>query len=192
MFTKNIIFKNFIFKKKKSNTKSVLNKLISSDFKNKNNMMYSLNKNYKYSFSNIKIAKLKKFNRFKLIGMGGSILGAEAIYQFLNKKIKKIFTFYNNLSELDNLKKNKECNLIISKSGNTLELITNFNLLNKKGDKNVIITEKKNSYLFKLANELKYEIIEHKNYIGGRYSVLSEVGMLPSELMGLNIKKLKD
>ena len=38
---------------------------------------------------------------------------------------------------------------------------------------------------------MKCEIIEHKNYIGGRYSVLSEVGMLPAELMGLNEKKFK-
>ena len=41
-----------------------------------------------------------------------------------------------------------------------------------------------------LANRVK-EIIEHKNFIGGRYSVLSEVGMLPAELMGLNEKKFK-
>ena len=34
-------------------------------------------------------------------------------------------------------------------------------------------------------------VIEHKNYIGGRYSVLSEVGMIPAELMGLNEKKFK-
>ena len=43
----------------------------------------------------------------------------------------------------------------------------------------------------KLAYKLKSEIIEHRNYIGGRYSVLSEVGMVPAELMGLNIKKFK-
>ena len=38
---------------------------------------------------------------------------------------------------------------------------------------------------------LKAEVIEHKNYIGGRYSVLSEVGMLPADLMGLNVMKFK-
>ena len=42
-----------------------------------------------------------------------------------------------------------------------------------------------------LAKKLKAEIFEHKNYIGGRYSVLSETGMLPVELMGLNEKKFK-
>ena len=61
-------------------------------------------------------------------------------------------------------------------------------MINKRS-KNIIITETKNSYLAKLANKLKSEIVEHKNFVGGRYSVLSEVGMLPSELMGLNEKK---
>ena len=42
-----------------------------------------------------------------------------------------------------------------------------------------------------LANKLKAEIIDHNNFIGGRYSVLSEVGMLPAELMGLDSNKFK-
>jgi glucose-6-phosphate isomerase len=82
-------------------------------------------------------------------------------------------------------------NLIISKSGNTLETIANVNIFVKKKDKNIFITENKNNYLRNLGNKLKAEIIEHNNYIGGRYSVLSEVGMLPAEIMGLNEKKFK-
>ena len=46
--------------------------------------------------------------------------------------------------------------------------------------------------IFLKAKEMKSEIIEHKNYIGGRYSVLSEVGMLPAQLLGLNEENLKD
>ena len=53
------------------------------------------------------------------------------------------------------------------------------------------ITENNNNYLRNIALRLKKEIIEHKNFIGGRYSVLSEVGMLPAELMGLNSNKFK-
>ena len=87
--------------------------------------------------------------------------------------------------------KNKILNIVISKSGNTLETISNANIIIKKDDKNIFITEKKNSYLINLAKKLKSEIVEHKNFIGGRYSVLSEVGMLPAELMGLNEKKFK-
>ena len=77
-------------------------------------------------------------------------------------------------------------NLIVSKSGNTVETIINTNLLIKKNDKNIFITENKNSFLNSLAEKLKADIVHHNNYIGGRYSVLSEVGMLPAELMGLN------
>ena len=43
----------------------------------------------------------------------------------------------------------------------------------------------------KLANKLRSEVVDHNNYIGGRYSVLSEVGMLPAELMGLKPKKFR-
>ena len=80
-------------------------------------------------------------------------------------------------------------NIVISKSGNTLETIVNDNIFSSK-DK-LYITESRNSYLRNLALRLKSEIIEHKNFIGGRYSVLSEVGMLPAELMGLNSSKFK-
>ena len=54
-----------------------------------------------------------------------------------------------------------------------------------------MITENKFSFLNLLAKKLKAEIIEHRNYIGGRYSVLSEVGMLPAQLLGLNEAKFK-
>ena len=125
--------------------------------------------------------------------MGGSVLGSEAIYDFLKPKIKKKITFVNNLnSNADYFdSKNINLNLIISKSGNTLETIANANVLINKKEKNIIITEAKNSYLTNLAAKLKAEIFEHKNYVGGRYSVLSEVGMLPAELMNLNEKKFK-
>jgi glucose-6-phosphate isomerase len=125
--------------------------------------------------------------------MGGSILGTEAIYDFLKKKIKKKLTFVNNLnSNADYFNdKNINLNLIVSKSGNTLETITNVNTLVKKKESNIIITEDKESYLTKLAYKLKAEIIEHRNYVGGRYSILSEVGMLPAELMNLNESKFK-
>tara|TARA_B100000787_G_scaffold99264_1_gene73293 strand:- start:223 stop:1185 length:963 start_codon:yes stop_codon:yes gene_type:complete len=124
--------------------------------------------------------------------MGGSILGTESIYDFLRHKVKKKFIFINNLqSKIKNLDKKKYVNIIVSKSGNTLETISNVNIFVKKKEKNVFITENKKSYLFTLAKKLKAEIIHHNNFIGGRYSVLSEVGMLPAELMGLNIKKFK-
>ena len=61
----------------------------------------------------------------------------------------------------------------------------------KNKDKNIFITENKKNYLNLLAEKLKSEIVHHNNFIGGRYAVLSEVGMLPAELMGLNVLKFK-
>ena len=124
--------------------------------------------------------------------MGGSILGSEAIYCFLNHKIKKKINFFNNIENFIKNKKKKSFNVIISKSGNTLEVATNVNIVVKKNDENLIITEKRKNFLNSIASDLKSEVIEHNNFIGGRYSVLSEVGMLPAELMGLNAKKFKN
>ncbi len=68
--------------------------------------------------------------------MGGSILGTEAIYDFLNHKVKKNFSFFNNLQyQKISKSKYKKVNLIISKSGNTLETISNFNLILKNQKK---------------------------------------------------------
>ena len=127
--------------------------------------------------------------------MGGSTLGAKAIYKFLQDKTKKKFVFIDNLKpKLSKYEKSNEAvNIIISKSGNTLETIINTSILinqNQK-NKNIFITEKKNSYLLNLAHKIRAEVFEHKNYIGGRYSVLSEVGMLPAELMGFDERKFK-
>jgi glucose-6-phosphate isomerase len=118
-------------------------------------------------------------------------LGAIAIFSFLRNKIKKKVEFISNLNSNQSLSNKKYVNLIISKSGNTLETITNSNILIKKKDINIFVTENKKNYLSLLAQKLKSEVINHNNYIGGRYSVLSEVGMLPAELMGLNIRKFK-
>ena len=187
MLTSNIKFKNFNIKK----IKKIKNFKKEMWFK-KIKLLESLKTNYKYSYSKNQIRRINKNKNFRLIGMGGSTLGAETIYQFLNHKIKKKFIFINNLNPKikDEEKKIKATNIIISKSGNTLETIANSNLL-INGSKNIFITENKKSYLRNLANTLKAEIIEHKNYIGGRYSVLSEVGMLPAEIMGLNERKFK-
>ena len=125
--------------------------------------------------------------------MGGSILGTESIFYFLKNRIKKNLFFFNNLqSKIDTgSSKKKYLNIIVSKSGNTLETISNSNIIIKNQDKNIFITENKNNYLHLLAQKLKTEIVHHNNFIGGRYSVLSEVGMLPAELMGLNSTKFK-
>jgi len=188
MFTQNISFKNFLTKNKNILVKKKLNLIL----KEKNQVISSLSKSYKDSFSKKNIKHFNKQFDYRIIGMGGSTLGAQAIYDFLKKKIKKNFIFIDNLNAFKNNKAKKNVNnIIISKSGNTTETIVNANILIKKKDKNLIITEKKKSYLSLLAEKLKADVVDHNNYIGGRYSVLSEVGMLPAELMGLNYKNFR-
>ena len=189
MISPRISFKNFKSKKVKS---SLVKKKLTTLIKEKNEILKSLSKDYKNNFNHKNLKKFKKSLDFRVIGMGGSSLGAKAIYDFLRHKIKKRFFFIDNL-KINNTEKKKKNhnNLIISKSGNTIETIVNVNLLIKKKDQNILITENKKNYLNLLAEKLKADIIHHNDYIGGRYSVLSEVGMLPAELMGLNIKNFK-
>ena len=187
--TEAIYFKNF--KKKKVNIR--LFKLLKDLTSKENQIIRSLTSSYQNSYSNSIILKLKKYSEIKLIGMGGSTLGARAIYSFLKDKIKKNFIFVDSLEPKNDKIKNKKSflNLIISKSGNTLETITNANILVKKNHKNIFITQNQKSYLMTLAKKLKAEVIHHNDFIGGRYSVLSEVGMLPADLMGLKQKKFR-
>ncbi|MDC3119375.1 glucose-6-phosphate isomerase [Candidatus Pelagibacter sp.] len=188
MFTKNISFINFQLKKKDKSTRSKLNLLLIKD----DQVVKSLRKSYKDTYSKKILKIFKKKLDYRVIGMGGSSLGSHAIYDFLKYKIKKNFFFVNNLQAKQKKKSNKLYNnLIISKSGNTIETIVNSNVLIKKKEKNLLITENKDSYLRKLAKKLSAEVVDHNNFIGGRYSVLSEVGMLPSELMGLNPQKFR-
>ncbi len=181
MLTSNISFKNFRLRANNLKIKKNLKNL----FLNKNQVIQSMTKNYKDNFDYKKIKKYQKYKNLRLIGMGGSILGSKAIFSFMSHKIKKSFFFVDNLNQ--NLKKDKKkyFNIIVSKSGNTIETIANSNILIKKQEKNIFITENKKNYLNILAQKLKADVIYHNNFIGGRYSVLSEVGMVPAELMGL-------
>ncbi len=185
MLSRNLKFKNFNNKKVFLKVKKDLKKLLKED----SQIISSLQSTYKNKYDLKKILKIKKKLEIRIIGIGGSILGAKAIYNFL--RVRKKFLFVDNLNSKLNLRKKNYLNLVISKSGNTMETIANSNLLLRKKDKNIFITENKQSYLYKLAKKLKSEIIEHNNFIGGRYSVLSEVGMLPAELMGFNPKKFR-
>ena len=188
MLTSRINFINFEQQKKNKKIKQLLNETL----KNRNEVVQSLDKKYKNNYKINKLRKFKTSKNFKIIGMGGSTLGAQAIYDFLKPKIKKNFEFIDNLQPIRKKKDNKNyTNFIISKSGNTIETIANSNILIKEKDKNIFITENKNNYLYLLAQKLKAEIIHHNNYIGGRYSVLSEVGMLPAEFMGLKTNNFK-
>ena len=119
-------------------SKKVINELIQEN----NNLLKSFLPYSNYSFNFESIKNFKKFQTVIVIGMGGSILGAKAIYSFLKYKIKKEFVFINDLDQglLKKIKKeynlSKSLFLVVSKSGNTNDsyLSTNINGLWNRGN----------------------------------------------------------
>ena len=190
MFSKKLKITCFNFKKR-NNQK--IKKLFSEILKKKNSgyrVINTFSNNYKYSYDKKKIARYQKYKTISIFGLGGSSLCIKAIYDFLGFKIRKKVYFYDNLNvTIPKINKNKNLDIVISKSGSTLETIVNQNIFSKS--KKLFITENKKSYLRDLALKLKSEIIEHRNFVGGRYSALSEVGMLPAELLGLKSVNFK-
>jgi len=206
MLNKNNFFKDFSFKSKKfyknlKKTKKVFNSF-QLDLKNfEIPLLQSYEKEYLFDFLPTTIKKFSKYKNIIIIGMGGSILGTKSIYSFLRKKIKKQVFFFDNLDSNLNLKYNKiknlknSCFIVAGKSGKTIETIINLGTIFSKNllkNKLIIIAEPTDNALMTIANKYHAEIIEHKEFISGRYSVLSETGMFPAALMGLNLKKFKN
>lgn len=207
MKNKNILIKNLIQKKYINNTQSItLNKKFDKIFENilynLTNIVKTINvlsNKFKLNFKEKDLKSFKRFDEIVIIGMGGSALGSEAIYNFFESKIKKKIYFLNDINsdsiiKLKKKKFNKTLFLIISKSGNTIETLSNslsLNLFKKKKKNIIVISEKKNNFLYDLSKKFNLFFIEHNKFIGGRYSVLSEVGIIPAILMGLNGVKLR-
>ena len=176
-------------------------KNIKENIKEKKNVFNSFSNDFKYNLKLKELSKYKKFKRIITIGFGGSILGTQATNLFLQKKTNKEFIFVNNLnlSQIDKLNKIKDLKnslfIIVSKSGNTIEVLSIINSLKKKANFNknntLVITDERKSNLNLFAKKLKIKTILHRKYIGGRYSIFSETAMIPCYLMGVKIKNLK-
>ena len=203
LFTKNNIQKKYLdknfVKKLSKNIKKIFSEVI-DETNNPKKTLNVLSNEFKFNFKVKDLQKFKKFETIAIIGMGGSILGTEAINNFLQQKIKKKIYFFDdlNIKKILNFKKKKNLDkilfLIISKSGDTIETISNFFTLNiiKRKSKNIIlISERKDNLLFSLSKKFSLFYIEHRSNIGGRYAVLSEAGIVPAYLMGINIFKLR-
>tara|TARA_Y100000591_G_scaffold316828_1_gene325830 strand:- start:381 stop:1601 length:1221 start_codon:yes stop_codon:yes gene_type:complete len=175
-------------------------KKIKKNIENKKNIFHSFSRNFK-NYSPSKLKKYKRFKRIIIIGMGGSILGAQAVNHFFKKKVKKEMIFINNLDnyQINNLKKLKHFKnslfVIISKSGNTIEVLSIINAIKNvakfNANNSLIITEDKKSHLSLFAKRYNIRIIFHRKYVGGRYSIFSETALVPCYLMGMNIIKFK-
>ena len=96
MSTKSIKIKNFVSKKKTPTQIKKLFNLFESLINSDNKILSSMDKSYKDSYTKKLISSLKNIANVNLIGMGGSTLGAKAIYNFLEPKKK--FNFIDNFS----------------------------------------------------------------------------------------------
>ncbi len=202
LLLKNNIFNKYLDKEHIKKFTKKFDKTFQDIIKDINNPKKTLNilsNNFEFNFKFKDLERFRKYKEIAIIGMGGSILGAEAIDEFLKTKIKKKIYFFDNIDEklILKIKKNNIKNilfLVISKSGNTTETLSNLFALKiiKNKSKNIIlISENKNNLLNSLSKKFNLHYINHKPNVGGRYSVLSEVGVVPMYLMGLNPYKLR-
>ena len=135
ILTRNSIQKKYLNKKIFKSFSKEFNKIFNNLDINLDGSKTTLNilsKKFKFNFKLQDLKKFKKFEKIAIIGMGGSILGTEAIYYFLKQKIKKEIYFFDNI-DTEKLIKFKKLNdtkktlfLVISKSGNTVETLANF------------------------------------------------------------------
>jgi len=171
----------------------------------------------KEEFERIKKAaeKIKKDSKiFLCIGIGGSYLGARAVieainhtfYNIIEKDTPTVLYAGNNLSsnyitDLIEAIGDKDVSInVISKSGTTTEPAIAFRIFrefleNKYGIEEArkriyVTTDSKKGALKKLAEEEGYETFVIPDNVGGRYSVLTAVGLLPIAAAGINIDKL--
>ena len=135
-----------------------------------------------------------------VLGIGGSSLGAKAIYEFLKpvkKPSRKLFFFestdpINIMEILSKIALDKAHFLVISKSGGTVETISIFKYLyaQQSSASSYTFISDENSNLDKFAQEIGSKIFYLPSNVGGRFSVLSVVGLLPLVLCGVDIKSL--
>ena len=155
----------------------------------------------------IKISNQFKEKKEKIIvfGTGGSNLGARALNNIISNN-KIILEFYDNVDPINFEKNFQNINfeltgfLVISKSGTTPETLSQFSCLYQKAieankvedffSNTLIITEFKESPLFKIAKDNNCLLLEHHKDVGGRYSIFTNVGIVPAIISGLNIDEL--
>lgn len=200
---------SFFFNKKKSLLDSKdyqLNLKRTADISNSlnydNDILQSFTENYQAKIKKLKKNFFPKNNKKKVvIGLGGSSSGAKAISYYISDDI----IYFDNLdySYLNNFLKNapldKYIFFVISKSGETFETLAIFNLIIQHAEKIgydnilkniVVITEDKNSFLHNFVKKNNIKFFAHNPKIGGRFSILSEAGMLPFIDLDVNVSEI--
>ena len=183
------------------------------NFKIKNvcNNLPALNIAKNSELLNLTIEKTESFKqdkkKFVVFGTGGSNLGARALINILVDQPDNIL-FFDNIdplffqSQILKLDFATTGFIVISKSGTTPETLSQLgtivnianekNILNTLYNNMMVITEFKDSALFNIAKKNNCLLLEHQDDIGGRYSVFSNVGMVPAIIAGLNVKKIHE
>ena len=149
----------------------------------------------------------KHKKNFLVFGTGGSNLGAQALINIVEKRNDKV-KFFDNIDPLGFANFFKEIEIkstgfiFISKSGSTPETLCQLSCLIELFDikkildiffkNSLFITENKNSSLFNIAKQNGSKILYHPKNIGGRYSVFSNVGMVPAILANMDVKKIHE
>jgi glucose-6-phosphate isomerase len=151
-----------------------------------------------------------RFDTVVVVGIGGSYLGSRAVISALTGKFKKnvpeILYAGNNLCEhyhqelLEYIEDRNFGIIVISKSGTTTEPAIAFRLLKEKIEKKwgkqeaakriIAITDREKGALKKLADQQGYRSFVIPDDVGGRYSVLTPVGLLPIAIAGLKISEI--
>ncbi len=145
---------------------------------------------------------------FLVLGVGGSFMGAKAVLDLLQPKnpaTKVLFAGYNFSgrylqSVIDTIGEDDFSVCVISKSGTTTETLSTYGIIrelmnSKYGRKETakrtfVVTEHRDNYLFNLAQEEGFATMDLAVDIGGRYSVLTPVGLLPLAVAGIDIENL--
>lgn len=153
-----------------------------------------------------------KFSHIVVLGIGGSALGAICLQQSLkhlfenelkNSKTPKLYIIDNIdpilIKELEDIiDYPKTLFIVITKSGETIETLSQYFYFRKNCEKKkldikkhfVFVTDPKNGELKKIANKEKITSFSIPENTGGRFSVLTAVGLLPARLIGIKIEKL--
>jgi glucose-6-phosphate isomerase len=137
-----------------------------------------------------------KYHHLVLLGIGGSALGAKAIRDAFPHSDVSLHILDNIdpdsitdvISKLDT---SKTLFLVISKSGNTIETLTQYKYFSSQfPDEDFVCVTGKTGQLRSIAQEKNIPIFDIPQNIGGRFSVLSAVGLLPAALLGIDIRTL--
>jgi glucose-6-phosphate isomerase len=145
------------------------------------------------------------FKKVVILGVGGSSLGAKTICAIKNQHDVEI-DFFESIdgdtikNKLDKVSLKETFFVVISKSGQTIETICQTLIIIEEFKKNnisqlskqfIFITQNKDSDIGKIASEINAKVKDHPSDIGGRFSYLTIVGLLPAALIGFDIRKIR-